>query len=72
MAPTNSTLQTPDPINILTASQTPTIRARLHATPILRILDRCTGDLVGWVYEWNNGERCNAWMHGKHDDVVYE
>ena len=45
---------------------------RLHAKAIKRILDRETGDLVGWLYEWNTGERVPRWKAKAHKDIVYD
>jgi hypothetical protein len=45
---------------------------REEARPVHRVLDRNTRQLVGWLYEWNTGERMVMWKNGKRDDVVYE
>jgi hypothetical protein len=45
---------------------------REEARPVQRILDRETRQLVGWLYEWNTGERMAMWKNGKREDVVYE
>ena len=45
---------------------------RLEARAIGRILDRDSGEVVGWLYEWNTGERAQLWRSGKRGDVVYE
>ncbi len=44
---------------------------RLHACAIGRIFDRETGELVGWLYEWNTGERVPRWKVEARSDVVY-
>lgn len=44
---------------------------RLHARAIGRILDRKTGEVVGWLYEWNTGERVPRWKSGPRKDVIY-
>ncbi|MEM7005345.1 MAG: hypothetical protein AAF498_05645 [Pseudomonadota bacterium] len=44
---------------------------RLHAKAIKRILDRETGDLVGWLYEWNTGELVPRWKTEAWANVVY-
>lgn len=49
------------------ASSTP----KLIAKPILRILSRATGEVVGYVYEWNNGERQAMWAAGRVRAVEY-
>jgi hypothetical protein len=45
---------------------------RLHARAIKRILDRQTGELVGWLYEWNTGEIVPRWKTNAQTDVIYE
>jgi len=44
---------------------------RKHATPIRRILDRETGKLVGWLYEWNTGALVPMWKSEPFDNIVY-
>ena len=44
----------------------------LHATPVKRILDRTTLEVVGWLYEWNTGRQVPMWKDGPRKDVVYE
>lgn len=39
---------------------------RLHAHAVKRILDRETGTLVGWLYEWNTGELVPRWKTEVH------
>ena len=45
---------------------------RLHAQAIRRILDRKTGEVVGWLYEWNTGERVPRWKGKAHKDIAYD
>jgi hypothetical protein len=45
---------------------------RLHAHAVSRILDRETGELVGWLYEWNTGEVVPRWIDKAKSDVVYD
>jgi hypothetical protein len=45
---------------------------REEARPVQRVLDWKTRRLVGWLYEWNTGERMVMWKDGKREDVVYE
>jgi len=45
---------------------------RVHAHAVNRILDRETGELVGWLYEWNTGERVPRWKAGAKSDIVYD
>lgn len=49
------------------ASSTP----KLIAKPVLRILSRATGEVVGYVYQWNNGERQAMWTAGRVRAVEY-
>ncbi len=44
---------------------------RLHAHAVKRIYDRQTGDHVGWLYEWNNGDLVPRWSAAPRSDVVY-
>lgn len=45
---------------------------RLHARAVKRILDRQTGELVGWLYEWNTGELVPRWKANAQTDIVYD
>lgn len=45
---------------------------RLHAKAIKRILDRQSGELVGWLYEWNTGEVVPRWKAGAQSNVIYD
>ena len=45
---------------------------RLQARAVKRILDRQTGKLVGWLYEWNTGELVPRWNAKAQTDVVYD
>lgn len=45
---------------------------RLHARAVKRIFDRQTGDLVGWLYEWNTGALVPRWKSEAHEDVYFE
>lgn len=45
---------------------------RLHAHAVKRILDRQTGELVGWLYEWNTGELVPRWKAKAQTDIVYD
>ena len=44
---------------------------RLHAHAVKRILDRQSGAVVGWLYEWNTGELVPRWKAEARTDVVY-
>lgn len=45
--------------------------ARLFATPVLRILSQVDDKTVGYIYEWNNGERQPMWISGRVRAVTY-
>lgn len=45
---------------------------RVHARAVKRIFDRKTGELVGWLYEWNTGSLVPRWKSEACEDVVYE
>ena len=45
---------------------------RVHARAVKRIFNRETGELVGWLYEWNTGCLVPRWKSKPHEDVVYE
>ena len=44
---------------------------RVHAHAVNRILDRETGELVGWLYKWNTGELVPRWKAGAKTNVIY-
>ncbi len=54
------------------ATQRPPAKRKLFARPVGRIRDQDTSEYVGWVYEWNNGERGTTWNSGKRENVVIE
>ena len=45
---------------------------RLYARAIKRIHDSKSGDLVGWLCEWNTGSVVPPWIAGARKDVYYE
>ena len=45
---------------------------RLYAKSVKRILDRQSGELVGWLYEWNTGDLVPRWKGEARSDVVYD
>ena len=45
---------------------------RVHARAVKRIFDRETGQLVGWLYEWNTGSLVPRWKSEAREDVIYE
>ena len=50
----------------------PKVPVRLDAYAVNRILDRETGELVGWLYRWNTGELVPRWRAGARSDVIYD
>lgn len=49
-----------------------TRETRLAGEPIMRILCRKTDSLVGYLYQWNNGDLQPAWLQDALVDVRYE
>ena len=45
---------------------------RIHARAVKRIFDTASGELVGWLYEWNTGETVPRWKSKVHSNVYYE
>lgn len=45
---------------------------RLTGEPIMRILCKKTDTLVGYLYQWNNGELQPAWLGEVFLEVRYE
>lgn len=45
---------------------------RLVAHAIARILSSRTQAIVGYLYEWNNGDRQPAWLGRPYKKVYYE
>ena len=45
---------------------------RMHATPIKRVLDANTGQVVGWLYVWNTGHLSVMWKGERCENFVYE
>lgn len=45
---------------------------RLTGEPILRIVCMKTGTLVGYLYQWNNGDLQPAWINEAMTEVRYE
>lgn len=46
--------------------------ARLTGEPIMRILCKKTDALVGYLYQWNNGDLQPAWIDEAMAEVRYE
>jgi hypothetical protein len=46
--------------------------ARLTGEPIMRIFCKKTDDLVGYIYQWNNGDLQPAWLNESMAEVRYE
>lgn len=47
-------------------------RTRLTGEPIKRILCQKTDRLVGYLYQWNNGDIQPAWLNNAVVEVRYE
>jgi len=45
---------------------------RLTGEPIMRILCKKTDNLVGYLYQWNNGDLQPAWLNDAMTEVHYE
>lgn len=43
-----------------------------QAKAVKRILDARTREIVGWLYEWNDGTQTPLWKDGAKSDVTYE
>ena len=48
------------------------VKIRLEAWVKGHILDQGSLEVVGWLYEWNTGEREPMWKNGQRDEVIYE
>lgn len=55
----------------LRSNQPPIPRPKLFGTPVLRILSNTGGETVGYLYEWDNGERQPLWLSDAAGDVTY-
>jgi hypothetical protein len=49
-----------------------TPETRLTGEPIKRIFCKKTNTLVGYLYQWNNGDLQPAWLSDIQADVRYE
>ena len=45
---------------------------REHATPIKRVLNKDTRQVVGWLYRWNTGHLSVMWKGERCENFVYE
>ena len=45
---------------------------RLTGEAIMRILCKNSGNLVGYLYQWNNGDLQPAWLNNAMAEVRYE
>ena len=45
---------------------------RLTGEPVTRILCAKTGELLGHLYRWNNGDEVPMWIGEKKKNVTYE
>ena len=48
------------------------VSRRKHARPIKRILDRNTGEVVGWLYQWDTGALSPMWKNKVCEDYILE
>lgn len=48
------------------------LEIRQEARVVKIILDRKSAQIVGWLYEWNTGEKAPMWKDGEHEDISYE
>jgi hypothetical protein len=60
------------PRHVLVKDSQMTKTQRLAAEPIMRILCGITGSLVGYLYQWNNGDVQPAWLNDAKENVRYE
>ena len=49
-----------------------TTKPRLTGEPIMRILCKKTDSLVGYLYQWDNGDLQPAWLGEAMAEVRYE
>lgn len=47
-------------------------KKRTQARAVKRIFDKNSGELVGWLYEWNTGEVVPRWQGEAIKDVYYK
>lgn len=57
--------------NALPTSKSSLAKPRLTGEPIMRILCKKTDTLVGYLYQWNNGDLQPAWLDSVNHDVQY-
>jgi hypothetical protein len=57
---------------VLVEERVMTPKTRLTGEPIMRILCKKTDALVGYLYQWNNGDVQPAWLNDAMADVRYE
>ena len=55
----------------LRSDQPPIPRPKLFGTPLLRILSNPGGETVGYLYEWDNGERQPLWLSDPVSSITY-
>lgn len=55
----------------LRSDQPPIPRPKLFGTPVLRILSNTGGETVGYLYEWDNGERQPLWLSDPVSLITY-
>lgn len=57
---------------VLVEERVMTPTPRITGEPIMRILCKNTDKLVGFLYQWNNGDVQPAWLDGAMAEVRYE
>jgi len=48
-----------------------TLQPKLFGAPVFRILSRAGGETVGYLYEWDNGERQPLWLSDPVGSTTY-
>jgi len=69
---TNFSASTFTSSEVLVEERVMTPKPRLTGEPIMRILCKKTDNLVGFLYQWNNGDLQPAWLDDALAEVRYE
>ena len=59
-------------VHAMAVGSTKTSKTRLTGEPIMRILCKKTDTLVGFLFQWNNGDLQPAWLNDAMVEVRYE
>ena len=59
-------------VHAMAVGRIKTPKTRLTGKPIMRILCKKTDTLVGFLYQWNNGDLQPAWLNDAMVEVRYE